>query len=424
VALLYSSDSFFAWQAQPQSTAFDISTEAHRLYHPFWRQGLAPIDVLSLPHLLTQLFDTENTSSTTSVDSSSVKVNTTSSTTVTPEEAAAATLFGRYKVLLLPTPIILPNPLVVAANSNGQGQHNKNQEEGEDSESGAILVSVLTQYVALGGSLWTSFRSDLKDSDSKIRPAQSRLATLAGVKVAEIESLNDPLSVTLECDATDTDSTIITATATAATATTTDGTATTTTTTASATVFREGLELLSSSSSSSSATANGNGSGGGSSGDDDGGDGASSVEVVWKYTDASFFGGLDYAAVTRRRPLSSSLPLSSSSSVKKAPTTADSMNTRPRGRGSNSGSFGLGEVVYIGAGLDPEALVSLAAQTLDFVGVTERAGVSESTEVEQVLRQDRNGQVWRVAINHGEEGAEASDGTALTPFEVDVSPFV
>lgn len=80
--------------------------------------------------------------------------------------------------------------------------------------------------------------------------------------------------------------------------------------------------------------------------------------------------------------------------------------------------------MYIGAGLDPEALVSLAAQTLDFVGVTERAGVSESTEVEQVLRQDRNGQVWRVAINHGEEGAEASDGTALTPFKVDVSPFV
>merc|ERR1711924_1227 len=50
VALIYDMSNIFAWQAQPQSTAFDFASEAHRLYQPFWRNGV-PIDMISSSRL-------------------------------------------------------------------------------------------------------------------------------------------------------------------------------------------------------------------------------------------------------------------------------------------------------------------------------------------------------------------------------------
>mmetsp|Transcript_20629 Transcript_20629/g.50638 ORF Transcript_20629/g.50638 Transcript_20629/m.50638 type:complete len:763 (+) Transcript_20629:99-2387(+) len=128
VALLYSTDSVFAWQAQPQSTAFDPEVEAHRLYSPFWRNGVR-VDVLAAERLL-------------------------------PSSAAA--LLARYRVLLLPALMIVPDG----------------------------LVALLKGFVGLGGSLWVGFRSDVKDAGGRVRREASALATLSGVRVEEIEALN------------------------------------------------------------------------------------------------------------------------------------------------------------------------------------------------------------------------------------------
>ena len=80
VALLYDMENIFAWQAQPQSTAFDFATEAHRLYYPFWRNGVA-VDVVSATRALGRDASAE----------------------------AAAALLGRYRVLVLPALMIVPD---------------------------------------------------------------------------------------------------------------------------------------------------------------------------------------------------------------------------------------------------------------------------------------------------------------------------
>ena len=288
VALLYDMENIYAWQAQPQSTAFDFATEAHRLYYPFWRNGVA-VDVVAA----TRALDSVGTGS--------------------AEEAAAA-LLARYKVLVLPAMMIVPDS--------------------------SRAMSILEAYVEAGGSIWIGYRSDLKDDRSQIRRAESRLAQLAGVTIAEIESLNDPLTATVQLAS---DHTV----------------------TAEATVFREGVAIDSDSASSTGST-------------------GTTAEAVWVYDD-SFFGDTGYVAVTKRA--------------------------------TEAG----GEVVYIGAGLEPAALVSMATQTLKQQGL-QGTGVSDSDELEQVLRQDTSGNVYRIAINHGDVSATASDGTELAPYEVVITP--
>jgi beta-galactosidase len=299
VALLYDMESAYIWQAQPQSILFDFSTENHRLYYPFWRNGVA-MDVLSLPHLLEQLRTQQDPA------------------------AAAARLFEQYKVLLFPVAAVVGGP------------HN-----------GETAMALLETFVQLGGSVWVSFRSDLKDQRSQIRPKRSRLAHLAGVKISEIEALNDASAPAPLVSPTDPE------------------TATT------ASVFREGLEPMAD---------------------------IDDVEVLFNYND-SFFGGEGYAAVTRRII---------------HPEEKVDFN---------------GEVVYIGCGIEPEALVQFAADTVSIRGVVNKegfqkistTGIAESNMVEQVIREDEKGNKWRIAINHDEVTHTASDGTILKPYQLHVN---
>jgi len=124
---------------------------------------------------------------------------------------------------------------------------------------------------------------------------------------------------------------------------------------ATATVWREGLQLL--------------------------GSDAPAI-ALWNYTD-DFFGALGFAAMTSRQ--------------------------LPEG----------GEVVYLGAGIEPEALVSAAAASLAEQGV-EHAGNSGNPDVEQLLRRNTDSQVMRVAINYGSVSAVTSDGSTLAPYQIDV----
>lgn len=110
------------------------------------------------------------------------------------------------------------------------------------------------------------------------------------------------------------------------------------------------------------------------------------TRALCHYTD-SFFGALGYAAMTKSEP--------------------------------NGGSSG--EVIYVGAGIDKDSLVSLAAATIKRQGVLS-AGPSTNPNVEQLLRKDRDGKIWHVAINHGEVAVSDADGTStLSPFEVSIS---
>lgn len=133
VALLYDNENIFAWQAQPQSTVFDFEGEAHRLFHPFWRNG-ATTDVISWRHLLRD-----------------------------QTVAQALEMLAQYRVLIVPAPMLTSD----------------------------AFVSLLEGFVQGGGSLWMGYRADLKDERSQIRREPSRLAALAGAEIAEIESLND-----------------------------------------------------------------------------------------------------------------------------------------------------------------------------------------------------------------------------------------
>jgi len=134
VALLYSIDGIFSWNAQPQSTAFEFTDEAQRMYHGFWRNGAAT-DVVTMQRVLDSF----------------------------PQADA---LLAQYSIILLPAPIMIPD----------------------------ALVELLSSFVKLGGILWVGYRSDLKDSNNNMRRATSRLADLAGVEIEEIESLNAPLT--------------------------------------------------------------------------------------------------------------------------------------------------------------------------------------------------------------------------------------
>jgi len=277
VALLYDSDNVFAWQGQPQSNAFDFGVEAHRLYYPFWRNGVA-VDVLSSRHLLG---DTEEES----------------------------WFLSKYKILVLPAMMLTDDRLVAFAEKFVQG----------------------------GGSLWLGYRSDLKDKRGQVRRTPSRLAKLAGVEVAEFESLNlGAKQSTLKSSG--------------------GGPSTT----AEASVWREGLQILTNE------------------------DGTQPAKAIWHYTD-SFFGAQGYVGVTQREL---------------------------------NGASG-GEVVYIGTGIDQEALVPLAASSIKRQGV-HAAGAGANANVEQMLRRDRNGTMWRVVINHGEEAVDGTDGLAMSPFEVSI----
>jgi len=130
IAVLYDTDNIFAWQAQPQSNAFQFESEVHRLYYPFWRNG-ATVDVLSVRHML-------------------------------GNDKAERWLQERYRVLVLPATMLTDDR----------------------------LPAFVEQFVRGGGSVWIGYRSDLKDKRGQIRRTPSRLAKLAGVEVAEIESLN------------------------------------------------------------------------------------------------------------------------------------------------------------------------------------------------------------------------------------------
>ena len=131
------------------------------------------------------------------------------------------------------------------------------------------------------------------------------------------------------------------------------------------------------------------------------------AEAVWAYTDTTFFGGLGLSAVTRRR----ALPGNTTTEAKAKKTGGDSQEEQ---RSS-------GEIVYVGLGLDPESLVGLAADTLSAQGVHVAGGGAGSPWVEQRLRRDRAGILWRISINHGDLEAPAADGSVLAPFEVKIS---
>lgn len=112
----------------------------------------------------------------------------------------------------------------------------------------------------------------------------------------------------------------------------------------------------------------------------------SGAEALWKYTD-DFFGALGYAAATRLRSAS-----------------------------NNS------EAIYIGTGIDQEALISLASSTLRRQGVP-MAGIGKTANVEQALRKDLDGKLVRVSINHGMEAVGLDDSTQLQPFEIHIAEF-
>jgi len=221
------------------------------------------------------------------------------------EAPSGAEMLARYRVLLLPAPMLLPD----------------------------AALPVLEDFVRLGGSVWVGFRSDLKDARGQIRRQPSRLASLAGVAVDEFESLNDPLSAALNGSG---------------------GLAT-----ATAKVWREGLSVV-----------------------DVLHEGP--TEALWRYTD-DFFGALGLAAATRRKP--------------------------PGG----------GEVVYLGAGIEPEALVSVAAATLRSQSV-QHAGAGPHPEVEQLIRLDLEGRRWRIRINHGALWRNGTGGAQVGPYSIHVAP--
>ena len=134
VAVVYDMKNIFAWQAQPQSTAFYPDLEAHRLYKPFWRAGV-PIDVVSADRILSGSID-----------------------------------MTHYKILILPTPMLIQPG----------------------------MLELLAGWVQEGGSLWVGYRSDIKQyQTNQMRRSGSRLAEMAGVVVKEIESLNDGMSCTV-----------------------------------------------------------------------------------------------------------------------------------------------------------------------------------------------------------------------------------
>ena len=134
VAVLYDFNNVYAWQAQPQSTAFDFGEELLRLYTPFWRHGV-PIDVISTDRVI-----------------------------------SGEVPLDPYDVLLLPVPMLVHDTLV-------------------------LQLGKWVEHGSRRRSLWIGYRSDVKDhATNQMRTQPSRLAALAGVAVMEIESLLIPRS--------------------------------------------------------------------------------------------------------------------------------------------------------------------------------------------------------------------------------------
>ena len=310
VALLYGYDNVWSWQAQPQSTAFDFEREASRLHHAFWRLGAA-VDVVSASAWL-----------------------------------GSGALRARHRAVLLPAPML----------------------------AGDALVAGVERFArADGGSVWVGFRADLKDARGQIRRSPSRLAALAGVEIAEFESLNvGSAGGTVRRGAG-----------------AAGGGAAVGPGTAAVGVWREGLVVPA----------------------------GSAAQSLWEYDDA-FFGALGYKAATRLR-----LPARSGSSLGSA-----------AGGGGGGPGHG-GEVLYIGAGIDQEALVGAAADTLAWQGLlgslpgapasAEGAAVAAAARsplVEEVVRADTAGKAWLVQINHGGVPANATGGVTLAAYEVAITP--
>ena len=134
VAIIYDFDNVFAWQAQPQSTAFGMEAEIVRMYEPFWRNGV-PIDVLSAKRIL-----------------------------------SGEVPLDAYRIVVLPVPMLIDSRLVGMLE-------------------GWVGARRSTES-AVQRSLWVGYRSDLKElQTNQMRREPSRLAALAGVQVAEFESL-------------------------------------------------------------------------------------------------------------------------------------------------------------------------------------------------------------------------------------------
>ncbi|GAB5357324.1 hypothetical protein AAMO2058_000364900 [Amorphochlora amoebiformis] len=298
VAVLYSYQSVFAWQAQLQSKTLDPEVEAVRMYEPFWRWGI-PIDVL----------DAE--------DQGTIQLISRG-----PPEVPWV-----YDVLILPTPISIPDTLYKAVQSHVEG----------------------------GGSLWMSFRADLKDKDMVMLP-HSRLASLAGVKIEEFESLGST-EVHLNQGSPSSwnnDAKKKSPKAKKSKPRPRSKKPIPAPKHYAASVWRDMLVPQ------------------------------PGVDVIYRYSDPFYE---DYAAVTRRRW---------------AP-----------GIGDGAG----GEVVYVGCGIDTEGLIELAKSTLEHQELLRSAAVpSPSGQVEVIRREDASGRSWIAVVNYGDQPATWRN-TTVPPFQ-------
>eukprot|EP00403_Amphidinium_massartii_P002605 CAMPEP_0178377090 /NCGR_PEP_ID=MMETSP0689_2-20121128/3739_1 /TAXON_ID=160604 /ORGANISM="Amphidinium massartii, Strain CS-259" /LENGTH=695 /DNA_ID=CAMNT_0019997133 /DNA_START=81 /DNA_END=2165 /DNA_ORIENTATION=- len=108
-------------------------------------------------------------------------------------------------------------------------------------------------------------------------------------------------------------------------------------------------------------------------------------EVVWRYaadagTNETFYQDAGFAAVARRK-------------------TAKS-----------------GEAIYVGAGIETDALLGLAEQTLSLQKI-DYMPVSKSKWLEQQMRHDVDGKPWQIYINHGSKELELGE-TVLPAYAV------
>eukprot|EP00466_Bigelowiella_natans_P008110 jgi/Bigna1/73858/fgenesh1_pg.26_\ len=157
-----SAEGLFVWKKM-QSARMDLEYEPFRLYQPFWRTGV-PIDALDGNDPATiSLIGRAITDSGKAAAASHAKDGANDGVSIDHgNKTSSAPADGPYySVIILPAPIALPPGLFAA----------------------------LERHVQMGGSLYFSFRPDLKDTDMSIRK-YSRLAKLAGVSIEEFESLN------------------------------------------------------------------------------------------------------------------------------------------------------------------------------------------------------------------------------------------
>jgi len=75
-----------------------------------------------------------------------------------------------------------------------------------------------------------------------------------------------------------------------------------------------------------------------------------------------------------------------------------------------------GEVIYVGAGIEADALSGMAEETLKGRGI-EFLPRRSSPWLEQHMRKDSNGKLWQIYINHGAQSIDVANHT-LTPYTV------